>query len=228
MTRVFHTPWILAGAFFSVLTLVPLPPAVAQGGRLQAVSREGPVPGGRPGIPERGKTAPGREYGAFPGSGNVGVAQTGEVTPDKLKRWQSMPPAEKERVRKRYRRWKNLSPERKERILENRRRWKNLPEKEKRYLRQRREIYRNAPPEEREAIRKFFRDWKKLSPDQRSALRRDMAEWKDLSGKERDERLMEWPFYRKFSPRERSAVDRFLFMRDPQGPKGGPPGSSRE
>lgn len=228
MTRDFRTSWIVAGALFSVLTLVPLPPAVALGGRVPAISREGSPPGDRHGIPERGRTAAGKEYGASPGTGGVRGAQAREVTPDKLERWRAMPPEEKERIRERYRQWKQLSPRRRERILDYRRRWDKLPEEEKRFLRQRREIYRNAPPEEREAIRKFFRDWKRLPPDQRRALRRDMTEWKDLSGKERNERLMQWPFYRKFSPRERSAVDRFLFMHVPQGPKGGPPGSSRD
>ena len=228
MTRNFRTAWILAGTIFALWPLVSLPPAMAQGGRLPAVSREGSVPGGQAGIPDRGRPAPGKENGAFSGTGRVRIAQPGEVTPDKIERWRSMSPDERERIRERYREWKKLSPQRKERILDTRRRWEKLPEKEKRYLRQRREIYRNASPEEREAIRKFFRDWKKLPPEQRRALRRNMEEWKDLPGKERDERLMQWPFYRKFSPREQSAVNRFLFMPAPQGPKGGPHGSSRE
>lgn len=211
--RDFRTMRIFAGtmAVLAVWTFSPLPQGVAHGGNLPAISRGGSVPGARPDLPER-----------------LRVAQAGKVTPEKLERWRSMSPENKERIRERYRHWKTLSPERRERILEHRRRWGKLPEKEKRYLRQRREVFRNAQPEDRQAIRKFFRGWKHLPPDRRGSLRRNVEKWRDLSVEEREERLKKWPFYRDLSPAERKAVDRFLFSEGLPGPRGGPPGSPRD
>jgi hypothetical protein len=156
------------------------------------------------------------------------VVQAGEVTPEKIERWRTMTPEERERIRERYRRWKELPPERKARILERRRRWRELPERQRRFLSQRREIYRSAGPQERRTIEKFARRWRDLPREQRRALRNRLAEWRDLPEDKRDERMMEWPFYRRFSPDERKAVNRFLFSRPSPGPKGGPPGSSRD
>jgi len=230
MVRDFRTMRILTGAMaiLAAFTLLPLPRAVAHGGNLPAVSRGGSVPGGRVGAAERERTTNRQGSGALPGLEGLREAQAGKVTPEKLERWRSMPPEKKERIRKSYRWWKDLPPERRERILEHERRWGNLPGQQKRFLRQRREIYRNAQPEERRAIKKFFRSWRELSHERRHALRRDMAEMKDLPATERDERLMRWPFYSRFSPDERKAVNRFLFSEPPPGPKSGPAGPPRD
>lgn len=230
MLRDFRTRWILTGAMaiFAVFTLLPLPPAVAHDGNLPAISKGGSVSGDRVGGRERERTAPGPGDEAFPGLEGLRVAQAGKVTPEKLERWRSMPPEQKDRIRNRYRRWKNLSPERRERILEHGKRWGKLPKHKRRFLRQRREIYRNAQPEEKRAIKKFFRRWRKLPPERRHALRQDMAEMKNLPVPERDERLMSWPFYSRLSPDERKAVNRFLFSELPPGPKRGPIDSPRD
>ncbi len=230
MLRDFRTMWILTGALavFAVFTLLPLPPAVANDGNLPAISREGSVPGVRVGGPERERTVSGLENEGSPSSEGQWFAQEGKVTPEKLERWRSMPPEEKERIRKRYREWKDLSPERRERILKHGREWGKLPKQKRRFLRQRREIYRNAQPEEKRAIKKFFRQWRELPHERRHALRRDMAEMKNLPVTERDKRLMRWPFYNTLSPDEQKAVNRFLFSELPPGPESGPPGSPRE
>lgn len=228
--RDFRTMWILAGAvaIFAVLTLLPLPPAVAHDGNLPAISRGRSVPGVRIGGQERERAVSGAANEVSPRSGGQWVAQEGKITPEKLERWRSMPPEKKERIRKRYRWWKNLPPERRERILERGKRWEKLPERQRHFLRQRREIYRNAQPEEKRAIKKFFRHWRKLSHEQRHALRRDMAEMKSLSVTERDERLMRWSFYSGLAPDEQKAVNRFLFSELPPGPKSGPSDSPRD
>lgn len=156
------------------------------------------------------------------------VAQAGEVTPEKLKRWQTMTPEERERIRSRYRRWKKLPPERRERILERGRRWREIPEGQRRFLRERREIYRNARPEEKRAIEKFVRRWRQLPLERRHKMRGTLDEMRDLPANKRDERLKDWPSYRRFSPDERKAVKRFLFSEPPTGRKGGPPRSPRD
>ena len=228
--RDFRTMWILTGAMaiFAVLALLPLPPALAHDGNLPAISREGSVSGVRVGATERERTESGPGNEAFPRFEGQRVAQSGKFTPEKLERWRSKSPEEKERIRKRYHRWKNLSPERRERILEHERKWGKIPKQERRFLRQRREIYREAQPEEKRAIKKFFRHWRELPNEQRHALRRDMAEMKNLPVTERDERMMGWSFYNELSPDEQKAVNRFLFSELPPGPKSGPPGSPRD
>lgn len=145
----------------------------------------------------------------------------GEVTPERMERWRRMSPEERERVRERYHRWKELPQEQKERILDRRRRWRELPESERNYLRGRREIYRNAWPDEKAAIRKFFGNWKELPPERRQALKRRIAEWRGMPAAERDEQMMNWSFYRKLSPGEQRAVQRFLFSEPPQRPPAG-------
>jgi hypothetical protein len=177
---------------------------------------------------DRDGAASGQRSEAFVWAEGRRVAQAGEVTPEKIQRWRNMTPEDRERIRERYRRWKELPPERKARILERRRRWRGLPEGQRHFLKQRREIYRNAGPQEKRAIEKFAREWRDLPPEQRRALRGRLAEWRDLPEDRRDERMMEWPFYRRFSPDERKAVSRFLFSHPSPGPKGGPPGSSRD
>ena len=180
------------------------------------------VAGGRDGAPS------GRRGDAFVRAEGRRVAQAGEVTPEKIERWRTMTPEDRERIRERYHRWKELPPERKERILERRRQWRELPEGQRSFLMQRREIYRNAGPQEKRTIETFARRWRDLPPERRRALRGRLAEWRHLPEGRRDERLREWPFYQRFSPDERKAVSRFLFSQPSRGPKRGPPGSSRD
>ena len=230
MSPRFGTRWALAGALTACLALVPAFPrqAAAGGGDFPAASRGKGVPlfrsaGGARGSSATGETerGPGRKESAR-------VGHAGEVTPEKLDRWRSMTPEERERYRERYHRWKNLSPERRNRILEHRQRWKRLPEEQRRFLRERREIYRSAAPEEKRAIEKFFRRWRRLPPERRHAIRRDLSDMRDLPAIRRRERMMGWPFYRRLSPDERKAVNRFLFSEPPSGSPSGPRGSSRD
>ena len=188
---------------------------------VMATGREA-VAGGRDGAPS------GRRGEAFVPAEGRRVARPGEVTPEKIERWRTMKPEDREKIRERYHRWKELPPERKERILERRRQWRELPEGQRRFLKQRREIYRNAGPQEKRTLEEFSRRWRDLPPERRRALRSRLAEWRDLPEDMRDERLMEWPFYQGLSPDERKTVSRFLFSKPSRGPKGGPPGSSRD
>ena len=47
-----------------------------------------------------------------------GAPRPGVITPERLERWRSKTPEEREQIRERYHRWKELPPERRERILE--------------------------------------------------------------------------------------------------------------
>ena len=158
------------------------------------------------------------------------AARPGEISPDKLERWRSMPPEERERIRERYHRWKELPPEKKERILERRRRWRELPEPERRFLRERREIYRNAPSEDKQVIKRFYRHWRELPPERRDSMRRDFEDWRGMPGAEREERMRNWRFYRQLPREERRVIRRFLLSEPPPdrppGPHSGSPGYS--
>ncbi|MDH3238079.1 MAG: DUF3106 domain-containing protein [Deltaproteobacteria bacterium] len=226
----FRTRWVLAGALGACLALTPLflRQAAAGGGNFPAASRgKGILPVRSGGVDRAGTVSRERDGDSGRRKG-VRVAQSGEVTPEKLDRWRSMTPEEREKYRERYRRWEKLPPERRKKILERRQRWSKLPEEQRRFLKQRREIYRNAWPEEKQAIEKFFRRWRQLPPDRRQTMRRNLAEMRDLPASQRDERLMDWPFYRRFTPDERKAVNRFFFSEPSSGRLGGPRGSPRD
>jgi len=228
MSPRYGTRRILTGvlAISLAVPFLPFRHAVAGEENPPTVSREGGLLSFRDGDADRERTSRGDAVSEW--EKGLRMAQVGEVTPDKLDRWRTMTPEERERYRERYRRWKTLPPERRERILERRRRWRDLPEGQRRFLKERREIYRNAWPEEKRAIEKFARQWRRLPPERRHAMRRRLFEWRDLPAAERNERLMDWQFFRELSPSEKRAVSRFLFLKPPQGPKGGPSRSPRD
>ena len=180
-----------------------------------------------------------REPGLFPGEADVLARAAGEeaaesiapdrprgepVSPERLERWRSMSPEERERIRERYRRWKELPPEERERIKERHRRWRELPEEQRRYLKDRRELMKDAGPEDRVVVRKFFDRMHSLPPGARSAARQKIWEWRSLPPGEREEAMGSWPFYRDLSEPERETLRWFLFA--PAGERhepGGPP-----
>ena len=230
MSRNDRTAWYLTSALAICLTVAALPLRQAAASRVDptGVSRAGrALQAGQGGSDRMGHAL--REREEDPGWEEAHrVTRAGDVTPEKLERWRTMTPEERERIRRRYHRWKELPPERRERILERRKRWRELPEEQRRSLMQRREIYRSAPPEEKRAIEKLFRYWRGLPPDRRHAMRRDLSDMRSLPVPDRDERLMGWPFYRQLSPEERKAITPFLFPNPQPGPERGLPGSPRD
>ena len=143
------------------------------------------------------------------------------LSPERLERWRTMSPEERERVRERYRRWKELSPEQRERIKERNRRWRELPEEQRRYLKDRRELFSDAGPEDRGVVRKFFALMRSLPPEARSAARQKIWEWRSLPPGEREEEMNSWPFYHGLSDRERVTLRWFLFARPGERPPRG-------
>ena len=230
MSARFRTRWVLAGVLGACLALTPIFPrqAAAEGANFPAASRAKGVFSVRSAGLSRTGIASGERDGDSGRKKGARMAQAGEVTPEKLDRWRSMTPEERAKYRERYRRWEKLPPDRRKRILERRQRWSKLPEEQRHFLMQRREIYRNAVPEEKRAIEKFFRRWRQLPPDRRQTMRRNLAEMRDLPASQRDERLMDWPFYRRLTPDERNTVNRFFFSEPSSGPLGGPRGSPRD
>jgi len=140
------------------------------------------------------------------------------LSPERLERWRSMSPEERDRIRERYRRWKELSPEQQERIRERKRRWRELPEEQRSYLRDRRELMKDAGPEDRVVVRKFFDRMHSLPPGVRSAARQKIWEWRSLPPGEREEAMRSWPFYCDLSEPERGTLRWFLFARPGERP----------
>jgi len=219
MSARFRTRWFLAGALGACLVLTPISSrqAAAEGGDFPAAYRGKGILSVRTAGLSREGIASGESDGDSGRKKGARIAQAGDVTPE-----------ERERLRERYLRWKTLPPERRKQILERRQRWSRLPEEQRRFLMQRREIYRNAGQEEKRAIEKLFRRWRQLPPERRQAMRRNLAEMRNLPASQRDERLMDWPFYRRLTPDERKSVNRFLFLEPSPGPMGGPHGSPRD
>src|SRR3989304_2937316 len=157
MSPGYRKRWILTGAWAICLAVMTIPWGLAV-----ADNREGAGSGQRDEVSSREEVRR--------------VGQAGEVTPEKLERWRTMTPEEREKVRERYRRWKELPPERKERILERRKSWRELPEGQRHFLMKRREVYRTAGPEEKRTIEEFVRHFRQLPPEQRHAMRQRLAE----------------------------------------------------
>lgn len=163
------------------------------------------------------------EAGHGPGAEGAPPPEAGEVPPERLERWRSMSPGERDRIRERYRRWKELPPEERERILERRRRWENLPREEREYLKERRALLREAGPQQRRVVRRFFARMRSLPPPARRMARGKILEWRSLPPHEREEAMLSWPFYRDLSERERDTLRWFLFGRPGDRPPGGGP-----
>lgn len=156
---------------------------------------------------------PGIAFARGPGAGTPDSPQVDNVPRERLERWRSLSPEQRERIRERYRRWKELPPGERERILERNRRWRKLPEEQRSYLKDRRELLRDAGEEERGVVRKFFGRMRSLPPEGRRATKRRIWELRSLPPEEREERMLSWPFYRELSDRERDALRWFLFAR---------------
>lgn len=72
----------------------------------------------------------------------------------RYREWQSLPPEQKEMLRKRMDRYKDLSPQERDLYERRHQQWKELP------------------PEERERIQEDLKRWENLSPQERDAIRR--------------------------------------------------------
>ena len=69
------------------------------------------------------------------------------------KRWESLTPEQKERVREAYKKFKALPPERQQKVRQNYQRW------------------RSFSPERRQRIRRNIQRWRSMSPERRARVR---------------------------------------------------------
>ena len=72
----------------------------------------------------------------------------------RYREWQSLPPEQKEMLRKRMDRYKDLSPQERDLYERRHQQWQQLP------------------PDERERIQEDLKRWENLSPQERDAIRR--------------------------------------------------------
>ena len=75
-------------------------------------------------------------------------------TPPQYKEWQSMPPQEKDALRRRMEEYRKLPPQQQELYRQRYRQWQEIP------------------PEDRRRIESDIQRWNELSPQQREAIRR--------------------------------------------------------
>jgi len=173
------------------------------------------LPGVLLSVPE---TAHARGYGQCLAARSGSDSGEAALSPDRIERWRSMSPEERERIRERYRRWKELTPEQRERVKARHRRWRELPEEQRSYLRERRAMLREAGTEDRAVVRKFFARMHALPPEMRRATRQQVWEWRSLPPVEREEAMRTWPFYGELSGPERDTLRWFLFARPGEAP----------
>lgn len=164
------------------------------------------------------ETAHARGYGQCLAESSGPDSGGAALSPDRLERWRSMSPEERDRIRERYRRWKELTPEQRERVKARHRRWRELPEEQRSYLRERRALLREAGPEEQAVVRSFFARMHSLPPEVRRATRQKVWEWQSLPPGEREEAMRSWPFYGELSGPERETLRWFLFARPGESP----------
>jgi hypothetical protein len=87
-------------------------------------------------------------YAPFPG------ARDRRNLPPQYQEWQSMPPPEKDALRRRLEEYQKLPPQEQELYRQRYRQWQQIP------------------PEDRRRIESDIQRWHELSPDQREAIRR--------------------------------------------------------
>ena len=83
----------------------------------------------------------------------------GDVWRRNWKRWESLSPAEKERLRRRYKQWKRLPPKKRKRLLGVYRTLKRMP------------------PEERRQLIPLIRRWNTLTPQERGFVLKKLREY---------------------------------------------------
>jgi hypothetical protein len=101
----------------------------------------------------KGMKAPGGEWQLMSDRGR-GRGDDDRSTDRRYREWQSLPPEQKEMLRKRMDRYKDLSPQERDLYERRHQQWQQLP------------------PEERDRIQEDLKRWENLSPQERDAIRR--------------------------------------------------------
>jgi hypothetical protein len=94
-----------------------------------------------------------------------------EFLSKKGKKWDSLSPQEKKKLRKRYKEWQSLSPEEKEKIRRRMKRLNKMSPRERKAYRQLHKKWRHLPPDERKQLEKELNNWENLSPRQQEEIR---------------------------------------------------------
>ena len=95
-----------------------------------------------------------------------------EFLSKKGKKWDSLSPQEKKKLRKRYKEWQSLSPEEKEKIRRRMKRLNKMSPRERKAYRQLHKKWRHLPPDERQQLQQELDNWENLSPQKQEAIRR--------------------------------------------------------
>ncbi len=82
--------------------------------------------------------------------------------------------------------WENLPPEQREQLKRRYDEWQALPPGEKERLRERMDQLKAMPPEARELYQRRFRQWQRLSPDEQNQLQRKLEQWDILPPEEKN------------------------------------------
>jgi hypothetical protein len=139
--------------------------------------------------------------------------------PGFFQRLRDLPPKEQERVLANDKRFQSLPPERQEKIRENLQRWNNLPPERKDQLREREAIFSSLTPAQRQEARGIFLEWRELRPIERRKIMRAFRYMRNLPPGER-QRFLDSPQVRdRFSPNERTLLERLGHLLPESAPK---------
>ena len=90
------------------------------------------------------------------------------------------------RARNYPRNYQSLPPEEKDKLKRRFREWQSLPQERKRTLRHRMEKWKQLPPEKREHFQQWFQQWKELSPEEQGLIRKKLERWDILPPDEQE------------------------------------------
>ena len=124
-----------------------------------------------------------------------GVGEGGEVSPQARRRWQQLPPEQKQKLRKRLERWRNLDPAQKAEIKQRFQRYQQLPPELKKKVRQNWGRIRNLPPNRRQEIVEKYKRWQQLPPEKKQLIRERYKRFRGLPPEQRQqlrERREKW------------------------------------
>ncbi len=134
------------------------------------------------------------------------LAQTDADPSDARRRWESLSPEQKQRLRKRLEQWKNLDPDQKARLENRLERLKNLPPEQRQRVIKNWRRFKNLPPEKQRRIREKYKRWQTLDEEDKRRIRNRYQRYRQMSPEQRQqfqERRRQW---QNLSPEQRQQI----------------------
>ncbi len=99
---------------------------------------------------------------------------------ERLARWRSLSPDQRQKLLERYREFHKLPPEVRRRIQKQLARWEKMPPEEKKQIRRRLQCFKKLGAEERQKLRRRLMAWRAMPEERRLFIRRVLAVLKEV------------------------------------------------